>query len=57
MALRKLTCPVCGHRWKYGYWEWVFKAQFHVFNFLKWKDKRRTRCPYCKEISWIYSEK
>lgn len=55
--MRKLTCPICGYKWKYKYWEWVFKAPFHIFNFLKWKDKRRTTCPYCKQISWIYSEK
>ncbi len=57
MSKRKLQCPECGYEWVYGYWQWTFKAQFHVFNFLKWKDKRRTKCPKCGKKSWIYSEK
>ena len=52
-----LTCPHCGYKWTWGYWEWIFKAQFHWFCFHIWKDFRRTRCPNCKKISWIPREK
>ena len=57
MAKRKLKCPHCGNEWEYSYWQWVWKAQIHCFNFIKWKDKRYTKCPNCGKKSWIYSEK
>lgn len=53
----KLHCPECGYEWEYGYWEWIWKAQMHCFNFLIWKDKRKTKCPNCGKKSWIYSER
>ena len=51
-----LTCPKCNYKWSYGYWEWVWKAPCHVFNFFIWKDKRRTKCPICNTINWIYKD-
>lgn len=61
MAKRTLTCPKCNHRWEYGYWQWVWKAQFHwpviLRKPLRIRDSRLTMCPKCGTKSWIYSEK
>ena len=53
---RNLTCPGCGHKWSYGYFEWVWKAPVHVFNLFIMKDKRKTKCPKCGKKSWIYKD-
>ena len=57
----KLECPKCGHKWEYGYWQWIWKAQFHwlVFrcNPARIRDYRKTKCPNCGEKSWIAREK
>ena len=29
-----VICPKCGHKWEYGYWQWIWKAQFHWLVFL-----------------------
>ena len=53
MAKRLLECPKCGHKWKSGYWLWVWQAPFHMFCIPQWKDSRKTKCPKCGEKSWI----
>ena len=57
----KLECPKCGHKWEYGYWQWIWKAQFHwlVFkrNPFRIRDYRKTQCPNCGQWSWIAREK
>ena len=50
---RYFTCPKCKYMWSYGYFEWIFKALFHWFNFRKMKDYRWTKCPRCGETSLI----
>ena len=55
--MRKLVCPKCGHEWKMNYWKWVFTAPFHCVSFRTWRDTRKTKCPGCKQKSWITSEK
>ena len=55
--MRKLHCPKCGHEWKMGYWEWILVSPFHCISFRTWRDTRKTKCPHCKERSWITSEK
>ena len=52
----KLECPKCGHTWEMNYWKWILKAPFHMFNFIKWKDKRKIKCPNCGQRSWIYKQ-
>jgi DNA-directed RNA polymerase subunit RPC12/RpoP len=54
MAKRELSCTKCGYTWEYNYFEWVWKAPMHMFNFITLKDKRRTKCPKCNKKSWIY---
>ena len=53
----KLECPKCGHKWEYGYWQWIWKAQMHwlVFkrNPARIRDYRKTKCPNCGQWSWI----
>ena len=53
MKIVKLTCPECGHKWTWGFWEWVLKTPFHMFNFHAMRDARKTKCPKCGKTSWI----
>jgi hypothetical protein len=36
-----------------GFWKWMFTTAFHWFNFKKWKDYRKTKCPYCSKKSYM----
>lgn len=58
MKTVKLQCPKCGHHFEYkSYWTWVWKAQVHLLGWDKETkriyDYRRTKCPYCKEKSYM----
>ena len=50
-------CPKCGKKFTIkGYWKWVLKCPFHLFNFKEMRDYRVTKCPHCKQktfMSWI----
>ena len=57
-----LTCPKCGKKFCFkSYWQWVWNAQFHLLGWDKEtkriRDYRSTKCPYCKEKSWMKREK
>lgn len=48
MKTIKLQCPKCGHHFEYkNYFDWLFRTPFH------WFGKRLTKCPYCKEKSYM----
>ena len=55
--MKKLQCPKCGHKWEWSFWEWIMKAPIQHFNFIAWKDRRKTTCPQCGKESWITAEK
>lgn len=53
----KVICPKCGNCMTYkNYWSWIWYTPIHWFNFLKWKDYRRTKCVNCGEVSYIGRE-
>ena len=58
--MKKLVCPVCQNAWAEHYWKWIFKSPFHWFCFdvtqRRFRDFRKTTCPYCKTKSWIAPE-
>jgi predicted RNA-binding Zn-ribbon protein involved in translation (DUF1610 family) len=48
------TCPKCGKEYTISsYWKWVFTSLFHNFNFKQWRDYRYTKCPHCKQRSFV----
>ena len=48
MKTINLQCPKCGHHFEYkNYFDWLFRTPFH------WFGKRLTKCPYCKEKSYM----
>ena len=53
---KQLQCPYCGHKWKYGFWEWVLKSPFHWFDWRKCRDLRYTKCPACKMRTWMFRQ-
>ena len=50
-------CPKCGNIWKMNIWKWLFSTLFHWFDFSDLRDYRLTKCPACKEKSWIARDK
>ena len=50
-------CPKCGNIWKQNIWKWLFSTLFHWFDFSDLRDYRLTKCPACKEKSWIARDK
>jgi ribosomal protein S27AE len=54
--MRRFTCPKCGHTWKTSWFKWVLTSPAHWFRFGQYKkayDFRDTKCPSCKERSFI----
>lgn len=50
----KIVCPSCGNIMTYkNYWSWVLRTIFHWFNFLEWRDYRRTKCTKCGKVSYM----
>ena len=48
-----LTCPRCGESFQISWLKWMFTAVFHRFSFREWRDYRYTKCPYCKQKSYM----
>jgi hypothetical protein len=43
-----LMCPKCNNIFTYKNWfVWVLHSPFH------WFGKRHTKCPHCKQKSWM----
>ena len=52
-----VICPKCGCRMIYkNYFDWTFRTIIHWFNFLEWRDYRRTKCSNCGKVSYIKRE-
>lgn len=47
------TCSKCGESFQMSWWKWMFITVFHWFSFKEMKDYRLTKCPYCKEKSFM----
>ena len=44
----ELICPKCKKKVIFkNYFAWIIRTPFHYFG------SRKTKCPYCKEISWM----
>lgn len=48
----KVICPKCRDTIYYKNWfDWIWHTPFH------WFTKRRVKCPYCDEVSYIKRER
>ena len=55
--MSEFKCPKCEKSFKMNFFKWLFSTLIHSFSFKEWADYRLTRCPNCKEKSYIKREK
>ena len=54
--MSKFTCPNCGKTFEQNFWAWTMSTPFHVFDFVNFRDKRKTKCPECGKRSYMKRE-
>ena len=51
--MSKFKCPKCEKEFEMNYFKWIFTTLFHRISFSEFLDYRLTKCPHCKEKSYI----
>ena len=52
----KLTCPNCNKTFEMTFWNWIMTTPFHWFDFITFRDSRKTKCPHCGKKTYMKRE-